>query len=108
MGPSTGVLGTGRSSTTKMLVMVRLPALLTVPVKMTKSPGATGLGGHFLVTASRGVGIIGQRTEATAVTLLAEQTSVPTAVIVSEMLLSQILMRSEERRVGQECRSRWA
>src|SRR5436190_906236 len=91
-GPRTGVLGTGRSSTTMTLVMVMVPELLTVPVKMSNSPGATGLGGQCLVRDSLGVSMMGQRAVALAVTLLPVQTSLACAKATSEIFVSQILM----------------
>src|SRR5262245_13003294 len=90
--PQTIVFGEGRSFTTVILVIVMLPELLTVPVKTSNWPGATGFAGHCLVTVRRGVGTIGQIAPAVAVTLLPEHTSVPRAVTISEMFVSQVLI----------------
>ena len=45
----------GWSLTTKTFVSEMLPLLLTLPVKMSRAPGATGLAGQFLVTVIEGV-----------------------------------------------------
>src|SRR5215471_15063732 len=90
--PITTVFDTGRSLTTVMLVIVMLPELLTLPVKTSRSPGATGFAGHCFVTVSLGVGRIGQMAVALAVTLLLRHTSAPRTVAVSEMFVSQRLI----------------
>src|SRR5882724_6241650 len=59
---------------------------------MSRSPGATGFGGQCLVTTSLGLGAMGQTAVAVAVTLLLRQTSVPRAVTVSAIFVSQILV----------------
>src|SRR5689334_17904842 len=75
-----------------MLVIVKLPALLTTPEKTNRAPGATGLGGHSLVNVNRGVGIMGQTAVALAVTLLCVQTSLAFAVTVSAMFVSHVFV----------------
>ena len=60
----------GWSFTTTTLVRVMLPLLLTLPVKTSKLPGATGLAGQVLVTRMEGVVTAVQVAEALSVTLL--------------------------------------
>ena len=51
IGPNTGVFATGLLFTTKTLVSVILPVLVTVPEKLNIPPAVTGKGGQALVIA---------------------------------------------------------
>src|ERR1017187_3601707 len=53
---------------TTMLFKVMLPALLRLPVKVSRPPGLTGLIGQFWVIAKSGVVMIGQMVVAVLVT----------------------------------------
>src|SRR5436190_7813693 len=85
-GASVAAVKTGvvpvRSLVTTMLVSVMLPALLTLPVKVSRPPGLAGLAGQFCVTVRRGVVPSGQVADATLVTMFAVQASVPRALTV--------------------------
>ena len=67
---------------TTMLLRVMLPLLLTLPVKMSKPPGATGFTGQVLVTRIAGAVVAAQVAVAVADTLL-PQRLVAVAVRVS-------------------------
>ena len=69
----TGVPLVGWLFTTTTLVKVMLPLLLTLPVKTSKPPGATGLIGQVLVTRMEGVVTAVQVAEALSVTLLPQR-----------------------------------
>ena len=63
----------GRLFSTRTLVSVMLPLLLTLPLKTSSAPGATGLAGQDLVTRSAAVVTAGQFAVALCVTLLPQR-----------------------------------
>ena len=67
---NTGVPLVGWLFNTMTLVRVMSPALLTLPVKMSNPPGATGFAGQVLVTRMEGAVTAAQEAEALCVTLL--------------------------------------
>src|SRR5882672_11004318 len=82
-GPKTEVLGASRSFTTRTLVRVMLPALLTVPMKTSGWPGCTGVNGHCLVTTMAGLFVPGQEALAVLVTEWPKHLSLAVAVRMS-------------------------
>ena len=66
----TGVPLVGWLFSTRMLVSEMLPLLLTLPVKTSNPPGATGFSGQVLVTRMAGIVTAAQVALALCVTLL--------------------------------------
>ncbi len=72
---------------TTTFVKAMLPALLTLPLYVSKPPGTTGLTGQFWVIVISGVVVMGQ--VETTVLVAAPQTAKPMAV---EMLVEEQLV----------------
>ena len=70
---NTGVPLVGWLFNTTTLVRVMLPLLLTLPVKTSRPPGATGLTGQVLVTRMEGAVMAAQEAVALCVTLLPQR-----------------------------------
>ena len=68
---------------TTRLFKVMLPALLTLPLKVSRDPGVMGLVGQFCVIITSGVVIRMQLAEAVLLTVLPVFESLPVAVNVS-------------------------
>ena len=83
VGPITGSELVSWLSTTRTLVRTTLPLLLTLPVMVINSPGATGAGGQNFRTNRAGTVMVGQDAVAVAETLL-PQMLVAVTVSVSE------------------------
>src|SRR6266850_1816942 len=83
IGPKTDVLEPGWLFTTRTLVRVMLPELLTVPLKISGWPGCTGASGQVLVTAMAGLFVPGQLAKAVLVTEWPKHLSLAVAVRVS-------------------------
>ena len=83
IGPSTVVLATGRLLTTKILVSVMLPVLMTVPVKTSRPPSVTVVVGHVLVTLIWGAVTNGQEVVTLLLTALPLHWFWPVAVNVA-------------------------
>lgn len=81
-GPKTAVFGVGRLLTTKILVNVILPVLVTVPVNTSKPPSTAGVSGQALVTLICGVVTKGQVVVTLLLTALLLQRFSPVAVRV--------------------------
>src|SRR5205809_821551 len=82
-GPLLGALEVGWLFTTRTLVRVMLPELLTVPLKTSGWPGCTGVDGQVLVTAMAGLFVPGQLAKAMLGTEWPRHVSLAVAVRVS-------------------------